>query len=83
MIYKIIYHKPGIIKIEVPVLKKLPLKEINKIISILSCKYNNCAIREIRANPLTGRVILLYNQGQIDIISFLKEVSKDDFFNNL
>ncbi|MCX7770142.1 MAG: hypothetical protein N2202_03565 [Proteobacteria bacterium] len=81
--YKIVYHKPGIIKIEVPLLKKLSISKMNKAFSILSEKYANSAIREISANPLTGKIIILYSKGQIDILNFLKEISNDDFFKSL
>lgn len=83
MFYKIIYHRAGKIKIEVPFLKKVPMKEINKFSEYFTKKYMHEGISSVFVNPLTSRIIIFYDENIINIIDFLDKVAKDQVFSDI
>jgi hypothetical protein len=73
--YKIIHHIPGRIKLEVPFIKNVSLSKLLHMSKQLSTITTPEGIKEIRPSPLTGRVVIIYEYGKIDIIEYLKTVA--------
>jgi len=69
--YRIVHHVPGRIRIEVPSIKGVPLKELKK----LSALPVPVGIEGIRPNPLTGSLLIKYNPDEINIVTYLNDMA--------
>lgn len=83
MFYKIVYHKPGKIKIEVPLLKQVSFLKMNKIYNIIEHKYAHFGIKDVLVSPLTGRITITYDEGRINIIEYIQIISNDETISKL
>jgi hypothetical protein len=72
--YKILHHVPGRIRIEVPSIKGLSIKVLNRLSGIIV----PCGIEDIRPNPLTGSLLIKYDPDRINIIAYLKDMASSD-----
>lgn len=79
MQYKILHHVPGRIRIEVPSIKGLSLKALKRLSGIPI----PCGIEDIRPNPLTGSLLITYDPGRINIVSYLRDMASSDVINNV
>ena len=79
MQYKILHHVPGRIRIEVPSIKGLSLKALKRLSDIPV----PCGIEDIRPNPLTGSLLIKYDPGRINIVSYLRDMASRDVINNV
>lgn len=71
--YKVLHHIPGRIRIAVPALKKLPLTSLKNMAAIPIPK----GILDISPNPFTGNVVILYEQGEIDILKCINDITSN------
>jgi hypothetical protein len=71
--YKIIHHIPGRIRVEVPSLKELLMKDLKRspVITFPS------GIKDIRINPLNYNIVISYDPENIDIMKYLKDLSSN------
>jgi hypothetical protein len=67
--YKIIHHTPGRIRIEVPSMKMISVTTLRKLSMIRIPD----GIKDIRANPFTGTVVIKYDPVNIDIIKCIND----------
>ena len=71
--YNIIHHIDGRIRLKVPFIKKLMgarnLPEHIKNLSFISIP---SGIKDIRANPLAGSLVIIYEPKEVDVIEFIK-----------
>jgi hypothetical protein len=69
--YAVKQHIPGRIRIEIPLLKKMAFTDLKRLADRISSGGRPRGIRDISANPLTGRVTIRYNPISIDIMECL------------
>jgi hypothetical protein len=69
--YRIVHHVPGRIRIEVPAIRELSFKALDKLSNIPI----PCGIKGIRPNPITGSLLIQYDPQRIDIMTYLKNIS--------
>ncbi len=69
--YRIIHHIPGRIRLEIPSLKGLSMKDMKRL-SVISVP---SGIKDIRINPLSYN--LVYDPENIDIMKYLEEMASD------
>lgn len=70
--YKIVHHLPGRIRIEVPAIKNKSIAELMSIFSSISIPEG---IKNIRPNPYTGSVLIIYDPARINIIEYIKTIT--------
>ena len=82
--FTIVHHIPGRIRIEVPILKCLSpadLLELSKLLGSpegLGRLPTPSAIQDVRANPLTGSLVIRYDPKAIDILAYLTELASHE-----
>jgi len=69
--YRIVHHVPGRIRIEVPSIKGLHLKNLARLSAIPFPS----GIEGVRPNPLTGSLLIKYDPEQINIVTYLQEMA--------
>jgi hypothetical protein len=69
--YAVKQHIPGRIRIEIPLLKKMTFTDLKLLADRISRGGRPRGIRDISANPLTGRVTISYDPVSIDITEYL------------
>lgn len=69
IVYKIISHTPGLIKIKVPSMKMISLTNLRK----LSMIRIPAGIKDVKANPFTGTVVIKYDPINIDVIQYIND----------
>jgi len=77
--YRIVHHVPGRIRIEVPSMKGLSLRVLERLANISVPR----GIEDIRPNPLTGSLLITYDPGQINIITYLRDMASSDEIRNV
>lgn len=70
IIFKIIHHVHGRIRLEVPAMKGLPAGALKR----LSFIPIPAAIKDIRPNPVTGSLVIKYDPESIDIMKYIEDV---------
>jgi hypothetical protein len=70
--YAVKQHIPGRIRIEIPLLKKMAFADLKRLANRISTGGRPQGIRDISANPLTGRVTISYDPVSIDIMEYLR-----------
>lgn len=75
--YKILYHKNGYIRLEIPSLRKLAW-------SIFFTSFRKTlpfnlppAIKNFHVNPLKGSVVIIYEPEKIDILDYIRKMAAD------
>ncbi|HWR88699.1 MAG TPA: hypothetical protein VN260_00435 [Dissulfurispiraceae bacterium] len=71
--YVVKHHIPGRIRIEIPLLKRAPAKELNKLVDIPVPE----GVTNVRVNPLNGNLIIAYDPKRIDILRWLDVMASD------
>ncbi len=71
--YIVKHHIPGRIRIEIPLLRKVPSKELRKLSDIAVPE----GVTNLRVNPLNGNIIITYDQKMIDILKWLNTMATD------
>jgi hypothetical protein len=71
--YVVKHHIPGRIRIEIPLLKRAPAKELNKLADIPVPE----GVTNVRVNPLNGNLIIAYDPKRIDILRWLDVMASD------
>ncbi len=72
--YRIVHHVPGRIRVEVPSIKGLSIKVLERLANISIPR----GIEDIRPNPLTGSLLITYDPGQINIVAYLRDMALSD-----
>jgi hypothetical protein len=72
--YTIKDHRPGRIKVHIPIIKRLSLKELYSLADMDIPS----GIKDITPNPLTGNVIITYDPSLIDIEGFISSLASDE-----
>ena len=72
--YKIAYHIPGRIRVEIPALKSLSFMELRKVAEKLQAIPVPAGIRKVRPNPLNMSLVIIYEPENIDIIRYINEM---------
>ncbi len=72
--YRIVHHVPGRIRIEVPSIKGISTKVLEKLVNISIPP----GIENISPNPLTGSLLIKYDPGQINIVAYLQDMASSD-----
>ena len=71
--YNVVHHIDGRIRLKVPFIKKLitarNLPEHIKNLSFISIP---SGIKDIRANPFVGSLVIIYEPKEVDVIEFIK-----------
>ncbi len=75
--YKILYHKSGYIRLEIPSLRKLAW-------SVFFTRFRKTlpftvppAIKDFHVNPLKGSVVITYEPEKIDILDYIRKMAAD------
>ena len=77
--YRIVHHVPGRIRVEVPSIKGLSLRVLERLATISVPR----GIEDIRPNPLTGSLLITYDPGQINIVAYLRDMASSDEIKNV
>lgn len=72
--YKVVHHIPGRIRVEVPSLKGLSLRVLERLADMPVPP----GIENVRPNPLTGSLLIEYDPGRIDIVMYLRDMASSD-----
>ena len=75
--YKIIYHKKGYIRLEVPSLKRLSWSFLFSNLRKTLAFPLPPAIRDFHVNPFKGNIVITYEPGSIDILDYIREMASD------
>jgi hypothetical protein len=71
--YDIVHHIDGRIRLKVPFLKKLmDVRNLPEHIKNLSFISTPLGIKDIRANPFAGSLVIIYEPKEVDVIEFIK-----------
>jgi hypothetical protein len=81
--YKILYHKKGYIRLEVPSLKKLSWAFLFTTFKITPPFPLHAAINDLHVNPLTGNLVINYEPDGIDILDYIQKMASDPKVKNL
>jgi Ca2+-transporting ATPase len=68
--YKVVHHVPGRIRLQVPAIKNLSIATLKKLSELPIPD----GIKDVRANPMTGSLVITYNPDRIDIVGYLKQM---------
>lgn len=71
--YTIEHHVPGRVRVHVPALKGLSFNILQKISAISVPD----AIIQLRPNPLTGSLVVMYDPTRIDVTEYLDEMASN------
>lgn len=71
--YIVKHHMPGRIRIEIPLLRRVPSKELRKLSDIAVPE----GVTNLRVNPLNGNIIITYDPKRIDILKWLNTMATD------
>jgi len=71
--YRVVHHVPGRIRVQVPIIKKLSVSTLNKLADTPLPE----GIKDVRANPVTGSLVITYNPDHVDIEKYLKIMMAD------
>jgi len=71
IVYRIVHHVPGRVRVEVPGMKRVPLAQLAELSTIPL----DTGILDIRPNPVTGTLVILYDPEKIDIQEQLKQLA--------
>ncbi len=71
--YKVVHHVPGRIRVQVPIIKKLSVATLKKLAGIPI----PAGIKDVRANPVTGSLVITYDPDHVDIEKCLKMMLSD------
>jgi len=72
--FGILHHVPGRIRIEVPAIRELPIRTLERLSNISFPQ----GIKNIRPNPLTGSLLIHYDPGLINIVTYLKDMASHE-----
>lgn len=71
--YDVIHHIDGRIRLKVPFIKKLlGVKNLPEHIKNLSFISVPSGIKDIRANPFAGSLVIIYEPKEVDVLEFIK-----------
>ncbi len=68
--YKVVHHVPGRIRLQVPIIRKLSIATLKE----LSALPVPDGIKDIRANPVTGSLVITYDPALVNIENYVKEM---------
>ncbi len=71
--YRVVHHVPGRIRVQVPIIKKLSVATLEKLAGIPLPE----GIKDIRANPITGSLVITYDPDHVDIEKYLEKMTTD------
>ncbi len=71
--YKVVHHVPGRIRVQVPIIKKLSVGTLKKLAEMPIPE----GIKDVRANPVTGSLVITYDPDHFDIEKYLKKMMED------
>lgn len=72
--YRIVHHVPGRIRVEVPSIKGLSMRILEKLANVPVPN----GIENLHPNPLTGSLLIMYDPAQINIVTFLRDMASSD-----
>ncbi len=71
--YNVVHHIAGRIRLKVPLIQKLVFaKNIPAHIKDLSFISLPSGIKDVRANPFAGSLVITYEPDEIDVLAFIK-----------
>ncbi len=73
IIYKVIHHVPGRIRIEIPGFKGLSMEDFKQLSAIPIPS----GIKDVSPNPFTGRLVIIYEPEKIDILEYIKSMASN------
>ena len=71
--YRVVHHVPGRIRVQVPIIKKLSVATLKKLAGLPIPE----GIKDVRANPVTGSLVITYDPDHFDIEKYLKKMMAD------
>jgi hypothetical protein len=76
ILYSILYHNKGYIRVEIPSLKKLPWSYLFE-----NCKKHvpfpiPSGIKDFHINPFMGTIVITYEPDRIDILEQIRRIVK-------
>ena len=71
--YRVVHHVQGRIRVQVPIIKKLSVATLKKLAEIPIPE----GIKDVRANPVTGSLVITYDPDHVDIEKYLREMMAD------
>jgi hypothetical protein len=72
--YRVVHHVPGRIRVQVPIIKKLSVATLKKLAEIPIPE----GIKDVRANPVTGSLVITYDPDHVDIEKYLRKMMTDN-----
>ena len=72
--YRVVHHVPGRIRVQVPIIKKLSVATLKKLAGIPLPE----GIKDVRANPVTGSLVITYDPDHVDIEKYLRKMMTDN-----
>lgn len=81
--YKILYHKDGYIRLEVPILRKLAWSFFFTSFKKTLPFSLPPAIKDFHVNPLKGNIVITYEPEGIDILDYIQKMTSDSQVKNI
>jgi hypothetical protein len=75
ILYRVLYHCKGYIRLEVPILKRLSWVVMFENVKKSLPFRIPAGIRDLHVNPLQGSIAIAYEPGNIDILSYIKNLA--------
>ncbi len=80
--YDIVHHITGRIRLKVPLIRKLVMaRNVPDHIKNLSFIAIPSGIKDIRANPFAGSLVIIYEPKEVDVMEFIQS-AVDSLYSN-
>lgn len=83
IVYKVIFHTKGYIRLEVPSLRKLSWSYLYANFKKSPPFPLPSGIKDFQVHPFKGDIVIRYEPDVIDIISFIKKMASDPDVRNI
>lgn len=83
IVYKVIFHTKGYIRLEVPSLRKLSWSYLYRNFKKSPPFPLPSGIKDFHVNPFKGNIVIRYEPNDIDILTFLKNMASDPDVRNI
>jgi hypothetical protein len=83
IVYKVIFHTKGYIRLEVPSLRKLSWSYLYANFKKSPPFPLPSGIKDFHVNPFKGNIVIRYEPENIDILHFIKNMASDPDVRNI
>ena len=83
LVYKILYHRKGYIRVELPSLRKLAWSIFFRTFRKTPPIALPPAIKDFHVNPLKGNIVITYQPEEIDILDYIQKMASDPHLKSI